>query len=35
LNDRGVVQEYSATERAHLEQSAHELFAELGIPSNG
>jgi predicted HTH domain antitoxin len=35
LNDRGVVQEYSATERAHLEQSAHALFAELGIPSNG
>ena len=31
LNDRGVIQEYSATERAHLDQSANELFAELGI----
>lgn len=34
LHDRGVVQEYSATERAHLAQSARELYAELGIPSS-
>ncbi len=32
LQDRGVVQDYSATERAHIEQSVRELHAELGIP---
>jgi len=34
LNDRGVIQGYSATERAHLDQSMRELHSEIGIPSN-
>ncbi|MGH8559656.1 MAG: hypothetical protein ACRESZ_19840 [Methylococcales bacterium] len=31
LNDRGVTQEYAATERAHLDQSMRELCEESGI----
>ena len=34
LNDRGVIQDYSATERSHLDHSLRELYAELGITSN-
>ncbi len=34
LHDRGVIQDYSAMERAHLNQSVHELFKELGILLN-
>lgn len=35
LNERGVIQEYSATERAHLDHSAREFFADLGISERG
>ncbi|CAG1022837.1 hypothetical protein MTYM_02022 [Methylococcales bacterium] len=34
LNDRGIIQDYSATERAHLDQSLRELCAGLGISPN-
>jgi len=34
LNDHGVIQDYSAAERAHLDQSVQELYAGLGIQSN-
>lgn len=35
LNEHGVTQDYSASERAHLDQSARELFSELGLPERG
>lgn len=35
LNERGVTQDYSATERAHLDQSAQALFSELGLAKHG
>ncbi len=31
LNERGVTQDYPTTERAHLDQCAHDLFSELGL----
>jgi predicted HTH domain antitoxin len=34
LNERGVTQDYSLTERAHLDQSARELISELGVPEH-
>ena len=35
LNERGVTQDYSATERAHLDQSARDLFSGLSLPERG
>jgi predicted HTH domain antitoxin len=35
LNERGVVQDYSETEQAHLDQSARDLFSALGLKERG
>lgn len=35
LNERGVTQDYSETEQAHLDRSARALLAGLGLPEHG
>ena len=34
LTDHGAIQDYSASEQVHLDESVQELYAELGIQSN-